>query len=241
MNDLVYKNYLFSSREFMVLSACAGMERLHLLREGRTEQISEQELNRIIFRLYQREILCWRDENSYELKPEISQLFHDMNEAEKELQVYAKRSASPLLCFWNDHTVVMELSGNDRDTVKLHSLPQNEFLAELQDRGVLPADNSGEIVDVAQEDNGELWKTFVKGCSRFMEQGHIRYEELKKYLSRKEELFSFITVCDRKTGRDQSVLLLLSYGMFDCIVCMKDGVTQMDYYTLDNLRRFLAA
>lgn len=239
MNDLVYKNYLFSTQEFMVLSAFAGVGKLHLLLEGGQKEPDGQELSRIIFRLYQRGILCWKDEDSYELKQEIRLLFRDMNAAGRELQVYSKRSTSPLLCFWNDYTVVMELSGNDRDTVKVHSLPRNEFLEELQDRGILPEDNSGELADIVREENDRLWETFLKNSCRFVERGHIRYAGLKRLLAEREELSAFITVCDRKTNQGQSVILLLNYGMLDYIVCVKDDAVWADYYTQDNLKGFL--
>lgn len=239
MNDFVYKSYLFSSQEFMVLSACAGVDKIHLLFESRSEQLTQKELNLMVFRLYQRGILYWKDENSYELKPEIRVLLRDMKNAGKELRVYSQKSGSPLLCFWDDYVVVMELSGNDKDTIKIHSLPKNDFLTELCDRGILPLRNrqeTGELMEAG--DSG--WKEFLRGTPDLMQKGQIMYAQLQELLMKKEELLAFVAVYDKKFGKAQGIILILNYGIYDYAVFISDDDVRADYYTPENLKRFLA-
>ena len=49
MNDLVYKNELFSSRELMVLAAYSGMEMLRILQAGSQKTLEPEEMNEAVF------------------------------------------------------------------------------------------------------------------------------------------------------------------------------------------------
>ena len=173
MNDLVYRSYLFSCQEFMVLSACVGIESLHVLLEKKQGISDMDELNLTVFQLYQKGILCWKNENYYELKPEIRILFQNMKLACKELQIYTKKGSSPLLCFLGEYTVVTELSDNDKDAIKIHGLCREEFLTELCDRGIIPVRNSQSIP--AADSDMNFCDDFLKKCPKFLQNGRIQY------------------------------------------------------------------
>lgn len=238
MSDLVYKNYLLTSKEFMVLSACVGMNKLHILLENKPEEITRKELNLIIFQLYQKGILYWKNEDFYDLKPEIRAMFRDMKHSKKELQVYSEKRGSPLLCFWNEYMVVTELCENEKDTIRIHSQQSNDFIRELCERGIFPERDSQEFGTVNKE-NSMVLENFYKDSSKFMREGEIQYESLQELLSESNELSAFITINDSRSGMDQSVILILDYGMFDCIALIENDSIQIDYYTVENLKRLL--
>ena len=59
MNDLVYKNELFSSRELMVLAAYSGMEMFRILQAGSQKTLEPEEMNEAVFQLYRKGLLRW--------------------------------------------------------------------------------------------------------------------------------------------------------------------------------------
>lgn len=238
MSDLLYKNYLFSNSEFMVLSAMVGMEKIHIISEKTSKQIDKAELNQIIFQLYQKEILQWNN-NAYALKPEIGLLFREMKRAKKELQVYSEKSESPLLCFWGNSTVITELSGNDREVIKVHGLQNRELFTELHDREILPDGNRQEIYDLFREQNVGKGNILITGYSKFLQNGSIDHKELRGLLQKYDELSAIITVYDRKSEKDQNIIFIMDYGICDAISYLKNGSICTDYYTVDNLYRLL--
>lgn len=232
MGELAYRSYFFSSQEFMVLSACSGMEGMHILFEEPPAKLSREELNVILFGLYQRGILYWKDESSYALKPEIRMMFEDMKSSKKELQIYFEKGGSPLLCFWNAHTVITELSENDKNTIKIHSLSEHDFFRELCDRGILPARDSQEIGDFT---GIGVWQKRLQ----LVQDGSIRYEALQRLLHEEDGLPAYMTVYDRKSGRDQGVILILDCGISDGMAFVEDNSVQTLWYSLDNLKKLL--
>lgn len=96
MNDLVYKNELFSSRELMVLAAYSGMEMLRILQAGSQKTLEPEEMNEAVFKLYRKGLLCWNGKNGYEIRPELRALLQDMKYAEKELEFWSRRQKKPV-------------------------------------------------------------------------------------------------------------------------------------------------
>ena len=127
MNDLVYKNELFSSRELMVLAAYSGMEMLRILQAGSQKTLEPEEMNEAVFKLYRKGLLCWNGKNGYEIRPELRALLQDMKYAEKELEFWSRRQKNPLHCFWGEDVVIMELSQNDEDRIKVHRSARDTF------------------------------------------------------------------------------------------------------------------
>ncbi|MCD8103780.1 MAG: hypothetical protein LUF35_01955 [Lachnospiraceae bacterium] len=141
MSDLTYRSFLLSGREFMVLSAFMGIERVHMLIEQQPELPDRKELSLTLFGLYQKGLLCWEN-GICGPKPEIRSLFRDIRSSEKELQVFHRKENAPLLCYWDESSVLTELSENDRDRIRLHGLRKNDLLEELKERGILPEKDS---------------------------------------------------------------------------------------------------
>lgn len=236
MSNIIYKNYVFSSQEFMVLSACVGIEKIPVLFAKDPRQPDEGELAQTIFELYQKGILVCEDDGSYSLQPDVRILFQDMKAAQKELHIYSKKTGGPLLCFWDENAVVTELSGSDKSAVKMHSLPSSELLEELKDRGILPERDSKELGQTMGEDAGALCAAFLKDSPAPLQEGHMQYELLEELLEKKRDLFAFITIYDRTLEENQGAILILNCGLTDCIAFMGDGMVHTCYYALEDLR-----
>ena len=236
MSDLICKNYLFSSEEFMVLSAGAGIKKLPVLFEDEPKQPEKEELEQTIFQLYQKEILTWESDGSYTVRQDVRTLLQDMKAAKKELHIYSKKTGGPLLCFWDEYVVVTELSGNDNGAVRVHSLPKNEFLDELRDRGILPERDCMQFAEVIDKDSEEQCICFLQESPAMLEDGHMQYELLEELLEKNRDLFAFIALYDRVLGQNQGVALILNCGLADCITYVGDGQTHICYYTERDLR-----
>lgn len=238
MCNLVYKNFIFSVQEFMVLCAWTGIEQLHILQGSQQEKMGGEELNLVLFQLYQKEILYWNND-TYELKQEVAQLFRDIRFASAELQIYTRTSRSPLLCFYGTYMIVMELSGNDTDAVKVHRLQEYDFFAELRNKGMLPLRDSQEMEGTAQREDCEAWCSILGKRSNLMENGCILYDRLQELLRDAKDLWVAITIHDRKSGQDRGVVLIAEQDFSDCLICIADSVVRADYYTLDSLSQLL--
>lgn len=228
MDDFVYKSYLLSGQEFMVLSACAGMGSSPVLSESFAGQISKKELELTVFQLYQKEIIFWKDEKSYEMKPELWELFQTMKASRKELQIYPKRGSGPLLCFWADYVVIMELSGNDKNTIKLHGSSRKMFFEELRDREILPARSSGEMESL----DGP--SPFDCGSAGVIEGGQFR-----RLLNENDELEAGMLIYDRYSKKNAGNVLLLDNGIGDDMVLIRDESVQTVRYSPRQLEAFL--
>ncbi len=237
MSDLIIKNYLFSSEEFMVLSACVGIEKLPVLFESDPRQPDRDELDHTIFQLYQKGILTWENDSSYELRQDVRTLFLDMKTAKKELHIYSKKTGGPLLCFWNEYVVVTELSGNDWGAVKVHSLQSKEFLDELRDRRILPERDCAQFKETIDRESEKRCNDFLQESPAMLQDGHMKYELLEELLEKTRDLFAFIAVYDRVLEQNQGVILILNCGIADCIAYVGDGHTYLCYYTEEELRR----
>ena len=90
MSELVYKSYLFSTKEFMILCALTGIEEIDMFGESTRCEMDEEEVNQNVFQLYQKGILYCGEEDSWKVKPEIRSLFRDMRDAEKEMQIFKR-------------------------------------------------------------------------------------------------------------------------------------------------------
>ena len=239
MSDLIYKNYLFTCREWMVLAAFAGMKQGRLLFESEPEPLGRKELNLTVFQLYQKGILHWKDGGICELEPEIRLLLRDMKNAEKELQIYSKRKNSPLLCFWGDGTVVMEMSENEKGMLAVHRLERNGFLAELCDREILFPEMEEETEELLREKREAVLQEFRGKCMQLMAGENIRYEALLSFLQGQEEVVSVITVSGGKNKCSQGILFLLDCGVCDGMIYLTGNSFQTSRYSVDDVKTIL--
>lgn len=238
MSDLVYRSYLFSRDEFLVLSAYIGMETLHILFENKAEPLDRKKINLVIFQLYQKEILRWEKENFYELKSEIKELFRKMKDSRWELQVYSEKKGSPLLCFLNQDVIVTELSENDKDRIRIYCLSKEAFLKELYDRGILPEQNfrnSGFL----EEEIPTNWSILLENCRVWLEDGQDLHENLRKLLWEEEDLLAFATVFNREDGTYEEAVLVLKGERQDCLGRVKRDSVQTEYDTEECIKKFL--
>ena len=74
MNKFIFSSYVFSCQEFMVLSALTGIRKMNILMEEKEEELNPKTVNLILFQLYQKGIMSWKDETSYTLKPGIMKM-----------------------------------------------------------------------------------------------------------------------------------------------------------------------
>ena len=224
MNDLVYKNELFSSRELMVLAAYSGMEMLRILQAGSQKTLEPEEMNEAVFKLYRKGLLCWNGKNGYEIRPELRALLQDMKYAEKELEFWSRRQKNPLHCFWGEDVVIMELSQNDEDRIKVHRSARDTFFSELYDREILPEymTEKQERVDACKN----VWIEFQKRNPELIQEN--RAEQLKKLVGRVPELCAFINVYDRAADQEVSEILLLKNGLCGCIVVLQQNFVHIE-------------
>ena len=237
MNDLVYKNELFSSRELMVLAAYSGMEMLRILQAGSQKTLEPEEMNEAVFQLYRKGLLRWNGKNGYEIRPELRRLLQDIKYAEKELEFWAKGQKNPLHCFWGENAVIMELSQNDEDRMKVHSSAKDTFFSELYDREILPEYMTEKQERVDTDDCKNIWIKFQKRNPELIQEN--RAEQLKKLLGRVPELCAFINVYDRAADQEVSEILLLKNGLCGCIVVLQQGFVHIERLCEENLKMLL--
>lgn len=226
MNDLVYKNELFSSRELMVLAAYSGMERLRILQAGSQKTLEPEEMNEAVFQLYRKGLLCWNGKNGYEIRPELRALLQNIKYAEKELEFWSRGQKNPLHCFWGEDVVIMELSQNDEDRMKVHRSAKDTFFSELYDRGILPEYMTGKQERVDAGECESVWIEFQKKYPGIMPEN--RAEQLKKLVGRVPELCAFINVYDRAADQEVSEILLLKNGLYGCIVVLQQNFVHIE-------------
>lgn len=233
MNDLIYKNILLSSKELKILAAYSGIETLRIISGHQQKELEPQEINEIVFQLYQRGILRWSGNHKYELQSEIRLLFYDMKYAEKELEVRGKTLKSPLHCFWDKEVVVTELSQNDADRIKLHRVKQNEFFEELWERELIPLGTSREQSQSLQE---KMQENFQK---KFSDLGLCRAEDIEnamKILEEIEEVRTYILVYDRKEKRIITTILLLDNQTIGYVL-HENSLIQIEEMDKENIRK----
>lgn len=262
MNDFVLKNYVFTVREYMVLAALAGIRKTTLLMENSPVMPEDAELEYILFELYQKGFLSWKGDFC-ELSFEIRALFRNIKEADRELQIYSRRGKEILLCFLAEQAAVMEVGGNQKDAVRVHSLPLSEFMTELTGRGILPPERAGlserelsfkgagfseEIFEAGFQDSAEAapaeearhWiREYLSGWEKLEKDGQIRSGVLQDFLEEKEKISAALVLQGRSGEADAVLALVLDTGLYDWLVFLKEGQLLADEYTADDFWTFL--
>ncbi len=239
MSELVYKSYLFSTKEFMILCALTGIEEIDMFGESTRCEMDEEEVNQNVFQLYQKGILYCGEEDFWKVKPEIRSLFRDMRDAEKEMQIFSRKRGGPLLCFGEEPLIIVEVSQNDRDAVKMHRQTSDSFFMELCDRGILPERDSLEMEEAAEDEESGAWGQLLESLSDLIRNGQPVYEKLEKILREREELLLSAVVGSRKLKSDWRAISVVDLGIADWLVYAGNDSVRTDYYTMDRLRAFL--
>ena len=237
MNKFIFSSYVFSCQEFMVLSALTGIRKMNILMEEKEEELNPKTVNLILFQLYQKGIMSWKDETSYTLKPEIRSLFLDMKEAKKELEIYGKNRKSPMLCYMGEKLAVTELSENDREAIKIHSVSRTDFLEELRERGFVPKQR--ESVPLEGEPSPEVLELVQRRCYGFQKDGILQVKKMQEILEKEDWLTALFLSCERENEQQKRAVLILDCGLWDCVVYMENGGFRAEYYSEENLRSIL--
>lgn len=220
-----------------MLAACAGIRKMDFLFENQPEIPEAQELEHILFGLYEKRLLLVK-EDCCELKPEILSIFQNIKDAGQELQIYGK-DGDTLLCFQAEQTVVMEIAGNQKDTVRLHSLSSVEFLKELSEGGILPAPGTEEVSFGTAQENLQWLESYLDGWEELEADGIIRTEVLSSFMAEREKLSAAIVAWNPKNGRDAALIFVLDAGLYDWLIFLENGRLQADDYTADSLWAYL--
>lgn len=222
MSSLIYKNELFSVREFIVLAAYAGMDEIRMLSDTCRVQLKPEELNEIVFQLYQRGVLCWNGSNGYELDLDIRFMLQEIKYAKRELEIHFERGKGLLYCFVNTAVTVMELSQNDVEKIRVHRVSKEAFLEELSDRGIIPTDVSAKASVGKRKEWKKVSAEFLQKNPEIFRTGTIWHEKqremLKKVLAKENELGAYGIVYDRVSRREILTILLLQKELDECIV-----------------------
>lgn len=222
MSSLVYKNELFSVREFIVLAAYAGMDEIRMLSGTCQVPMKPEELNEVVFQLYQRGVLCWNGNDGYDLDPEIRSLLREIKYAEKDVEIHFEGGKGLLYCFINTEVTVMELSRNDVERIRLHRISKDAFLEELSDRGIIPPYDRGKAFKEQMEECEKLSEEFQQKNPELFTTGgdwnQKQSETLKKVLEKENMLSAYSLVYDHISGRQIMRILLLQKDFCQCIV-----------------------
>ncbi|MDO4634029.1 MAG: hypothetical protein Q4B01_09255 [Eubacteriales bacterium] len=213
METLAYKSYILSKREFMVAAALAGLEMLDLpfSEEDRAEKpLSEdRELNLTLFSLYQKEILRWKGEQSYEVSAEMQQILEELKNADTVLTVYAADTDVPFLCHLGSQTVVTESDGERERNIRLGRMTYEQLREKLIER-CFP--EVSEKTEKEYIDAPELGRAFLLENADLAVRGRISSEELQRVLKEETVLYAAILSENPRRGEEetQNVLLFLA-------------------------------
>ncbi len=234
MSELIYKSFLFTREELMVAGALSGMKKLACLLEDSGRELSGEELNRVVFTLYQKGFLLYKRGKEWKLDPEIEILFAGIRDARRELDIYSPGMGGPLLCFQKEDLVVMEVSGNDKSAVLIHFCPAAAFPQELNDRGLVPIRDSLE----AEPEEGRF-DDLLESVSSLLRPDASPEEIMRTRLLCQEEVTAGILARDPHSREVESALVLADAGIADWIFLARPDGVRMETYTLEALKGFL--
>lgn len=234
MNELTVVNELFSGQEMMVLAAGCGMETFRMVSEEKPEIPDPVELNKAIFELYRRKILCWDGKDGYIMRPDIQSLFREIKYAEKELEIRSNKQKTLLHCFCGKDVVVMELSQNDTDRIKVHKVRRNDFAAELCDRHFFHFYVSGEQ---GENEEKNIWKKFREENPKMIPQNIKHLDMMREILNNAGSVSCYAILYDREKKQNVSVWVFLDDGTQGCMAVFDDKKDEAEILTEKNIEK----
>lgn len=239
MNEVVYKKHLFSSREFMLLSAYAGMKQVPVLFYQEPEPMNEKEMNLTIFQLYQKGVLRCEEGNTCTVETEVRSMLRTLKYAEYILKIYSRNHNSPLLCFIYQNVLITELSVNEHDTIKLYMLSKAEFLQELMEQAIVPRTDSQGMNNPDMENGCETLSEFLQQISDAGSRQLPKDEVVEALLDKNENFVTGIIVSDVRLEQNRGVFFILDCGIFDGYVSLDGRIAETGCFTMERLEQFL--
>ena len=158
LHDCIY----LTAAEFTLLSASSGLGRIFGLFNREVESFSEEAFCEAMVSLYARGLLQTAqqaEEKAFQADERISRLFGDIRKTNLVAVFFRPdREAPDLLGYIADTTVAVQISPADRNTVRLFSMPFEDFFDWLKEERYLP-ENIGPAVfmkelEAAAKDKG---------------------------------------------------------------------------------------
>ncbi len=243
MKEQLFNHYLLTREEYMVLLAGRGEEQVTVFQTAPEGVLSEREIHETLFQLFRKNILEWKEDGSYEVKPELYELLCGIKEARTEMMLRFRNSPAAGLCYFGERIVIVEQSETIHHGVRLHGLQEEEFWQELEDRHFLPEEHL-ERRDMMTEKKdveesvlpGSETDAAAAGVCNLWKHGKICTESLETWFCREPEVHCYIACKSRKMlGKDFLVYCQEIENRLDLVVS-KDASAERMPYALDLLK-----
>nr|WP_296042323.1 hypothetical protein [uncultured Blautia sp.] len=249
MNELLNDNYILSSREFLTLAFLTGIQKISLPVQNKPQPLDEKETYQLLFQLYQKKVLCWKDNGQYTLTVGLKEIFSQIKTATQELRIYYPGKKSPVQCFGDRNIVVTELSENDRDSLRVCKLSPVDFFLKMQEKKVFPVQKISDKKEFLQKEslskeslqkeNPELWETLLQKYRNLLLTHHENTENLFELFDTDPAIRSFVIIYDRKIQQEKGFLLLLNNGIHNIMLYLENNNMTAEYYSEKILREIL--
>ena len=249
MNELLNDNYILSSREFLTLAFLTGIQKISLPVQNKPQPLDEKETYQLLFQLYQKKVLCWKDNGQYTLTVGLKEIFSQIKTATQELRIYYPGKKSPVQCFGDRNIVVTELSENDRDSLRVCKLSPVDFFLKMQEKKVFPVQKISDKKEFLQKEslskeslqkeNPELWETLLQKYRNLLLTHHENTENLFYLFDTDPAIRSFVIIYDRKIQQEKGFLLLLNNGIHNIMLYLENNNMTAEYYSEKILREIL--
>ncbi len=239
MNELLYDNYILSNREFLTLAFLTGIQKLSLPVQSKPQPLDEKEMYQLLFQLYQKKVLCWKDNGQYTLTDGLKKIFSQIKTADQELQIYYPGKKSPLQCFCGRDIIVTELSENDRDSLRICKLSQVDFFLKMQEKKVFPVQKTPDKKESLQKENPELWENLLQKYRSLLLTYHGNTGNFFELFDMDPTICSLVIIYDRKIQQEKGVLLLLNSGVYNIMLYLEKNNMEAEYYSEKTVRDIL--
>ena len=239
MNELLNDNYILSSREFLTLAFLTGIQKISLPVQNKPQPLDEKETYQLLFQLYQKKVLCWKDNGQYTLTVGLKEIFSQIKTAAQELRIYYPGKKSPVQCFCDRNIVVTELSENDRDSLRVCKLSPVDFFLKMQEKKVFPVQKIPDKKESLQKENPELWETLLQKYRNLLLTHHENTENLFELFDTDPAIRSLVIIYDRKIQQEKGFLLLLNSGIHNIMLYLENNNMTAEYYSEKTLREIL--
>lgn len=239
MNELLNDNYILSSREFLTLAFLTGIQKISLPVQNKPQPLDEKETYQLLFQLYQKKVLCWKDNGQYTLTVGLKEIFSQIKTATQELRIYYLGKKSPVQCFCDRNIVVTELSENDRDSLRVCKLSPVDFFLKMQEKKVFPVQKIPDKKEFLQKENPELWEALLQKYRNLLLTHHENTENLFELFDTDPAIRSLVIIYDRKIQQEKGFLLLLNSGIHNIMLYLENNNMTAEYYSEKTLREIL--
>lgn len=126
--------YLFSGKEFMVLAAASGIEKMYGF--SLEEKMEDQEVLLTMQALTVRNLLSSQN-GRFQVQESVKELFQQIRDAKTMMDVH-KRSGKKCILYIGDFSVLVSASPTREDVLSVQKIPNKEVWNFLTEEGWIP-------------------------------------------------------------------------------------------------------